>query len=205
MFRLAVNGGMSGRRQFGLVAALLGLLVFPGPAGAATPLQFTDLQGVRREPLEFKSQKAVVFFFLLQDCPICNAYSAEIGRIIEKYSPQNVDFYAVQIDPDLSPDEARRHARDFAIKCPVLLDRRHELVRAAKAVVTPEAAVFIPGGRLVYRGRIDDTFLDFGKRRESASVHDLRAALDAVLDGRPVEHPVTQAVGCYISTKNEGK
>jgi peroxiredoxin len=180
----------------GLVA-----LLQAGPSIAADPLIIGDLDGVQREPLANSGQKAVVFFFLLQDCPICNAYSVEIGRIVEEYSARKIAFYAVQIDPDLSPADARKHAKDYGIKCPVLLDRKHELVAVAKVAITPEAAVFAADGKLVYHGRIDDTYVDFGKRREKATVRDLRAALDAVLEGRPVPQPVTSAVGCFIGGK----
>ena len=179
--------------------SLLTLLLQLSPVFAGAPVEVSDLDGVRRAPLTDSDHKAVVFFFLLQDCPICNAYSVEIARIVEEYSAKKVAFYAVQIDPDLSAADARKHATDYGLKCPVLLDRKHELIAVAKAKVTPEAAVFIGGNKLVYHGRIDDTFVDFGKRRDQATVHDLRAALDAVLAGKPVEHPVTPAVGCFIS------
>jgi hypothetical protein len=64
--------------------------------------------------------------------------------------------------------------------------------------VTPEAAVYA-NGRVVYHGRIDDRYVDLGLERPAPTVHDLDDALTAVLAGRPVEHPVTQAVGCYIA------
>ena len=62
---------------------------------------------------------------------------------------------------------------------------------------TPEAAVFADG-ELVYRGRIDDRFVDFGKTRAAATTHDLAFALQAILDGRPVPESRTRAVGCFI-------
>jgi len=67
--------------------------------------------------------------------------------------------------------------------------------------VTPEAAVFVPGGpraRLVYRGRIDDRYVAFGRVRAAPTTHDLEDAVAATLAGRPVPHDVTPAVGCFI-------
>jgi hypothetical protein len=64
--------------------------------------------------------------------------------------------------------------------------------------VTPEAAVYA-SGRIVYHGRIDDRYVDLGLERPSPTVHDLGDALAAVLAGRPVKHPVTQPVGCFIA------
>ena len=66
------------------------------------------------------------------------------------------------------------------------------------AQVTPEAAVVLADRRLVYRGRINDLWIDFGKSRTAPTKHDLADALRAVLDGKAVSEPVTKSVGCYI-------
>jgi len=143
-------------------------------------------------------EKAAVLLFVARDCPVSNAYAPEIKRIIARYSSQKVLFSLVYPDPDTSPAVARQHAREYGYTCPLLLDPAHRLARRAGATVTPEAAVFSPGGKLLYRGRIDDLYLGFGKRRDHAIRHDLRDALDAVLGGRPVAAPRTQAVGCFL-------
>jgi hypothetical protein len=66
------------------------------------------------------------------------------------------------------------------------------------ATVTPEAAVFDGNWNIVYRGRINDQFEDFGKSREKPTTHDLRDAIEATLTGRKIAEPNTKAVGCYI-------
>ena len=53
--------------------------------------------------------------------------------------------------------------------------------------------------KLVYHGRIDDRFIDFGKSRPEATVHDLQNAIDAALAGRKVTPAETKAIGCYIA------
>ena len=73
------------------------------------------------------------------------------------------------------------------------------LVRRAGATITPEAAVFGAAPEPLYLGRIDDRYVDFGKARPEATRHDLEQALDAVLDGRPVPEPRTEAIGCFIA------
>ena len=55
------------------------------------------------------------------------------------------------------------------------------------------------GGRVVYRGRIDDRHVDLGVDRPSATTRDLADALSAVVAGTPVKQPTTKAVGCYIA------
>ena len=72
----------------------------------------------------------------------------------------------------------------------------------AAARITPEAAVWVPSRgawRLVYHGRIDDRYLDFGKWRAEPTRHDLAEAIGAALSGKPVRESVTKAIGCSIA------
>ena len=80
-----------------------------------------------------------------------------------------------------------------------LRDPRHELVKIARAAVTPEAAVFDRTRSLAYRGRLDDRYVSLGVARPVPTRHDLAEAIAAILAGRPVREPVTPAVGCFIS------
>lgn len=139
-----------------------------------------------------------MLLFVARDCPVSNSYAPEIERIIARYTPRKVAFTLVYPDPDTSLTAARQHAKDYGYTCPLLLDPAHKLVRRAGVTVTPEAAVFAPSGRLLYRGRIDDLYLGFGKRRDHATRHDLRDALDAVLAGHPIPTARTQAIGCFL-------
>ena len=85
---------------------------------------------------------------------------------------------------------------------PFVQDSDHRLVARARAVVTPEAAVFVPAGsgwRLIYRGRIDDRSVDFGKYRLAPERHDLEEALKSVVSGKPGLLRETKAIGCAIA------
>src|SRR5438034_1038922 len=72
------------------------------------------------------------------------------------------------------------------------------LARAAGATITPEAAVFLPSGKLVYRGRINDWYTDYGKSRYLPTTHDLKDVCEAVARNQPIEPKFTTAVGCHI-------
>ena len=141
--------------------------------------------------------KAVVMLFLAPDCPISNAYAPEIGRLIDAYGPRGVRFLVIHSDPRVTEDAARQHAKDYNLRCDVLLDPKQEMAHSAGATVTPEAAVFAAGKRL-YLGRIDDLFYNFGKRRAEPTSRELRDALDAVLAGQPVAQATVPALGCEI-------
>ena len=51
---------------------------------------------------------------------------------------------------------------------------------------------------MAYRGRIDDTYAAYGKRRPEPTTRALETALIAVLAGKKVAVPRTEAVGCQI-------
>lgn len=51
---------------------------------------------------------------------------------------------------------------------------------------------------MVYQGRIDDRYVDFGKSQAAPNVRDVADAIEATLNGNPVLQKTTQAVGCYI-------
>ena len=139
-----------------------------------------------------------VLVFTTVDCPIANAYVPELNRVAAEYGTRGVRVMLVQVDPDLTTADAAEHAADYRIAAPVLLDPTHRLVTAAGATRTPEAAVYDAGGRLRYRGRIDDRFAGLGDRRAAVTESTLRDALDAVLGGGEVRAERTEVVGCRI-------
>jgi len=179
--------------------AVLILLVVPAAAGETTaPLLLPDLDGSRVNPLSGDA-KATVFLFTRSDCPISNRYAPEVGRLHERFSRLDVEFWLVYLDPDETTETIRRHMKEYGYRLGALRDPGHELVRRTGAKVTPEAVVFDGSGAMVYRGRIDDRYTAFGKARVAATRHDLEDALLAVLDGRPVRESTTKAVGCFIA------
>ncbi len=174
---------------------LLGLLLMP--AAGARPATLPDLSGKMRAVPD-PHARATVLLFIAHDCPIANGYAPEIRRIASAYGPRGVAFDLVYVEPGLSPVAARAHEASYGYRLSALRDTSHVLVKMTGADVTPEAVVLAPDGTVLYRGRIDDKYPTLGIQRTVITRHDLRAALDAVLAGRPVSVRDTQAVGCAI-------
>jgi hypothetical protein len=162
-------------------------------------LQLLDLNNRAVDPFQTTADaKAVVFLFTATDCPISNRYAPEVQRVYHAFAAKGVRFFLVYPNPADKPAMIRAHATSFGYPADALRDPKQALVKLAQATVTPEAAVFV-GRRLAYHGRIDDRYVDLALERPAPTTHDLDDALTAVLAGRPVPHPVTQAVGCYIA------
>jgi hypothetical protein len=167
-------------------------------AGSSLPI---NLAGQPVDPFADPHAKVWVFVFVRADCPISNRYAPEVGRLNQEFASPTVHFALVYVDPGESSDEIREHMRDYGYHVQALRDNKHSLVKLTGVKVTPEAAVFVPGPsgvRMVYRGRIDDQYVDFGKTRPAATVHDLEDVLQAIVQGRTVASQTTRAVGCFI-------
>jgi hypothetical protein len=140
-----------------------------------------------------------VLIFVSVDCPVSNRYAPDIKRLYDTFTARGIRFRLVYPNPLDNRDAISRHLAAFGYPPIADRDRAHTLVRMAGASVTPEAAVFDAHQRLVYRGRIDDRFVELGRERPAATRHDLRDALEATLAGKPVNPSRTQAVGCFIA------
>lgn len=171
------------------------------PAGSILPanVALLELNGTTVHPLRDPATRFVLFLFTRKDCPISNRYAPEVKRLIERFEPLGVEFVLVYPDASQTDTSIREHLASFEYSCRQLRDPRHELVRLAGATVTPEAALFHRDGSLLYLGRIDDRFTDFGKARLSADSRDLENALVAVTTNKRVPVARTPAVGCFIA------
>jgi hypothetical protein len=168
-----------------------------GTSNAAL-LEFQDLDGKTHHPLRLGKARAAAIIFVLQDCPISNKYAPEIQRLADQFSKQRINFYLVHVDPQLSTTDAKRHAKDYGYKLPIILDRKHELVRRCKATTAPEVVVIGPNEKPLYRGRIDDRYAALGKPRQQVQRRDLHLALESIVAGKPIEIAETKPIGCYI-------
>lgn len=147
---------------------------------------------------EFENSRAAVFFFVAPECPISNRYAPEIARIVADYAKQGFSFYGVHSDPEIDREVARKHAKDYGYQFPVLLDPVQTLAEQFGVTLTPTVVVVSPVGQVLYRGRIDNRYLDFGVFRNVGITSDLRNALEAIRDARAVAEPTTKSIGCAI-------
>ena len=181
-----------------LILTVLAVLVPIAPPVVADPI-VTDLDGRAVDPFSDPS-KWQVFVFTSVDCPIANRYAPELQRIGAAFAGPRLQIRLVYADPGQSAEEIRGHLRDYGYDFDALRDTQHALVDLIGATITPEVAVFDTERRLVYRGRIDDLYVDFGKRRAAPTVRDLEETLSALIDGHELSPRTTTAVGCYIPT-----
>jgi hypothetical protein len=89
-------------------------------------------------------------------------------------------------------------AREKGWSFPFLFDATQDVAKAYHAACTPDLFVFDKNKKLAYRGQLDDSRPSNGKPVTGA---DIRAAIDAVLAGRPAAAEQRPSIGCNIKWK----
>jgi hypothetical protein len=189
-----------------LAALIVGVIVTTAGLEAGSSeesrasVRLPDLDNRAVDPfLAAEDAKAIVFLFASVECPISNRYAPVVKRLVATYGSQGVAFWMIYPNPADTPTAIREHLKAFDYPVHALRDPKHDLVKLAQAVVTPEAAVFDRGRALAYHGRIDDRYVSIGVERPAATTHDLADALSATLAGGHPKAAAGPAVGCFIS------
>lgn len=154
---------------------------------------------------DIRGQHATVVAFTCNHCPYVIHINPELVRVARDYQPKGVGFVAISsndIDkyPQDGPEAMRELAREAGYTFPYLFDATQEIARAYDAACTPDFYLFDAAMKLVYRGRLDESRPRVAHPAPLTG-KDLRAALDAVLNGTPMPEPQYPSMGCNIKWK----
>ncbi len=166
------------------------------PAGLPTASGL-NLAGKTVDPFELAAGKVLVLIYVRTDCPVANRYAPTVKALGQKYTGKAL-FMLVYPDKTETPKAIEQHLRDYGYPFEPLRDPQHELVKIGKVEITPEVAVFNAQRELIYHGRIDNWYKDFGRARPAPTTHELDDALQSAVYGGPAPASVG-GVGCYIS------
>lgn len=177
-----------------LPAAGVVMLLAAGVSG-----QTRDIDGRPLAPFA-PAGRAHVLFFVQTDCPVSNSYAPEIQRVCKAYASKGISCSLAYEDVRVETGAVRKHMNEFAYSgLPATIDSSRALADRAGATITPQAVIVDARGAIRYRGRIDNFYASLGKPRRLVTEHDLTDALDAIVAGKPVTKPETDAVGCFIT------
>jgi peroxiredoxin len=146
------------------------------------------------------ASKALLVMFICRHCPYVAHVRAEIARLAVDHADADLAIVAIsandpQAYPEDAPESLAEEARQAGYRFPYLFDETQEVAKAFGAACTPDFFLYDRRRTLVYRGQLDDS-----RPRNGAPVtgKDLRAAIDAVLEDRPVSTDQRASVGCSI-------
>ena len=172
------------------------------PAGTKAPaFSLPGTDGSVHSLDSFADAEALLVVFTCNHCPYARASEGRLVAIARDYAPR---VAVVAINPNDAvayPDDAMEamvaRAESARFNFPYLRDDSQAVARAYDAACTPDPFLFDRDRRLVYHGRIDDNWKD----QAAVTRQDLRRAIDAVLEGRPVGFEPVPSMGCSIKWK----
>ncbi len=174
------------------------------PLGTKAPdFRLPDTTGKTISLSDFRKAPALVVVFMCDHCPYVKHIRSGLAQLAKDYSAKGVAMVGISSNdvanyPADSPAKMAEEAKAAGYIFPYLYDESQEVAKAYRAACTPDIYLFDGDQRLAYRGQLDDS-------RPGSNVpvtgKDLRAAIDAVLAGRPVSANQKPSIGCNIKWK----
>ncbi|MFN0156479.1 MAG: thioredoxin family protein [Bacteroidota bacterium] len=152
-----------------------------------------DIDGVEHSLDKYLGENLVVLMFIATECPVSNDYNERMVELAKLYTGKKVTFIGINSNKQETVEEIKEHAQKNGLPFEIIKDGNNIIADLYGAQVTPEAYVLDAKGILRYHGRIDDS-----RDPDDMTSQDLKAALDALLEGREVPRPETKAFGCGI-------
>jgi hypothetical protein len=148
----------------------------------------------------YTGDSLTVYVFLADQCKISQFYTVELARLDENYSGKKVGFVGYFPSELATPEVIDSFGSTYHLDFPLMRDDNKSLTRRLGITITPEVAVWDHRtDRMIYRGRIDDSYVRVGKRKLHPQSHDLVDIIDAWLIHQTPEVMIeARAVGCYI-------
>ena len=174
------------------------------PLGTSAPdFHLPDTEGEIVSPDDFKDAPALLVIFMCNHCPYVIHVRHELAALARDYQAKGVAVVGINANdvdsyPQDSPAMMRQEVVRIGYTFPYLYDATQEVAKSYRAACTPDFFLFDKDRKLVYRGQLDDSRPGNSQPITGA---DLRAAIDAVLQGQPVAPDQKPSIGCNIKWK----
>ncbi len=170
----------------------------PAPA-----FSLPDTDGKMVALADFAKAPAVLVAFICNHCPFVKHVQSALTQMAREYQAKGVAVVAISSNdvithPEDSPARMAEEKKKAGYTFPYLYDETQAIAKSYQAACTPDFFLFDRQHKLAYRGQMDDSRPGKNKPNDCA---DLRAALDAVLAGKPVAAVQKPSVGCNIKWK----
>lgn len=169
--------------------------------GTAMPaFTLPDADGNLVSSSSLQQGRGVLVVFWCNHCPFVRHIKTAFASFATEYRSRGLGIAAINSNdfdayPQDAPPRMKEDVERFGYAFPYLIDRSQDVARAFNAACTPDFFLYDGDNRLVYHGQFDAS-----RPRNDVPItgNDLRAAADAVLDGKPVPSEQTSSIGCNI-------
>ena len=147
-----------------------------------------------------RGENGLLVMFICNHCPFVKHVADELAAIGHEYMPKGVGMVAINSNdvaahPADSPEQMVHESEQRGYPFPYLFDETQEVAKTYGAACTPDFYLFDGNHKVVYRGQL------YGSRTDSGvpvTGEDLRKAIDALLESRPLPQPQLPSIGCNI-------
>lgn len=150
---------------------------------------------------DLQGRNGTLVLFICNHCPYVLHVKTQLIAIARDYKDKGIATIAISANdaqnyPADAPDKMQALMEDWGQPfAAYLYDESQDTARAYQAACTPDIYLFDAALACVYRGRLDAST---PKNDVPSTGADLRAALDALLAGRPVNAEQIPSMGCNI-------
>jgi peroxiredoxin len=164
----------------------------------APSFRLRGVDGAEHSLDDYGDAEVLVLVQSCNHCPYVQAWEGRLKAIQADYADKAVRIVAINSNdadryPEDSFEQMERRAKREGFNFDYLWDEDQEVARALGSERTPEVFAFDRDRKLVYHGAIDDS-----RNEIDVSVHYLREAIDAVLQGNEPPLADTHSVGCSV-------
>lgn len=155
-----------------------------------------DVDGKNHQFFAADATRGVALVFLSTECPISNSFVPELKKMAAHYASRGIPIYGVVSDPSATRAQAIQHRDKYSISFPMIFDGSRAMQKLLGPTHTPQVVIVSASGAIHYSGRINNLFGQVGRKRDEANVHDMRDALESLVNGRDAVVSRTTPIGC---------
>ncbi len=152
-----------------------------------------DVDGKDHSLSSLKGKNGTVLIFIAVQCPVSNAYNERMEKLAQDYKGRGINVVGINANATESAADVKAHAAEKHLTFQILKDPANKLADKLGATRTPEAYFLDVNNKLLYHGRIDNS-----RDISQVNSNELRDALEATLNGKPVPKTTSSAFGCSI-------
>lgn len=170
----------------------------------APAFRLSDPHGREVSLSDHPDAKGFLVVFMCNHCPYVRHIREELARLGRELPERGVVMVGINSNdaetyPDDSPARMQDEIETWGYTFPYLVDETQAVAKAYRAACTPDFFLFDAERTLVYRGQLDGSRPGNG---QPVTGGDLRAAVDALLEGKGPLAEQTASIGCNIKWKS---
>ncbi len=141
-----------------------------------------------------------VYYFLGEDCKICQYYTPTLNALDQTFTSDSLSFVGLFPNRYSTEEGIKNYREKYKINFELKREYFGTKTKEFGVTVTPDVVVYDNIlEKILYKGRIDNSYHKLGRRRRVVTTHELQDVLQAIADGKAINTIAQAPIGCYIT------